>query len=249
MQMANIQINSIGNYVTDTKENYTIHVFTCEGFVDGVPNNAITIKTFSGKYAGKIQTGEVNQINCEVDNFKGNLSYKVPKALYSDPSYNNGGQQAPAQQPVYQAPAQQQAPVQQAPVQKFQPATFNSTGYTLEELKYLYADLWNFVIGSVTKEETAVQPATATLFIQATRCNLKAPAEEVIQPTYQAPANPVNAQATANAHQALEAVGLLARVNAGQVPAEIVEEWWVSAGGDQNKFAIEVNKILQEQGL
>jgi len=261
MNQAAVQINRVLGVSEETPpgKQYTIHQFQCDGFINGQPVDTFVVKTLSGKMASEIQAGTFTQFNAEVDNFKGNITYKIFKSYYSNDQ--NGGGFAPPAQQGFQPPAQNQGyqnqpnPTYAPPANKgWNPPTpppstgggFSAPakGYTLDEIKALYADIHTYA-KTLSPVDEVVQSATATMFIQATKANLKAPIAQAMGGASQ----PAPADLQAHLKHVLTNAGLLDRVVAGKVPDEVLEEWYANSDGNDNSFIIEVNKQLVEHSL
>lgn len=112
---------------------------------------------------------------------------------------------------------------------------YDQSAYTFESLVALFTACYeaaNGVMGDVPDEVT--QAATATLFIQATRCGLKAPGEAGTQDEA---ADPELEKALV----AVERAKLLAQYEASNLQDADLLKMWKEAGGNEARFAINLN--------
>lgn len=148
----------------DQKPKYTVHEWACSGWIDGDYNGKFTVKTLSNKMAPKVVDGFEYQ--AEVDEYQGHVAYKIPTPKQGAPS--------PAPPQGAPPPPSRGAPSASPPPRRPAPAPVK--GYALEELEDLYFNcLQRAKRLTGFTDEQATASVAATLFIQATRENIKVP--------------------------------------------------------------------------
>lgn len=133
---------------------YTLSSWYVTGSFNGEPKEQILVKTMSSKVAALVKEGFTCDV-CEEQEFKGKISYFLPKeAAPGGGGFGGGGGGGVPRQPV--------------------------TNYTMDELVALYKRCVKEaheglveVVGKDFCDSSAVQAGAATLLIQATKIGIK----------------------------------------------------------------------------